>query len=128
MTIEDQFSRLEKFITTDRNLAASLISCIAIFLIFINLTTIHSPILGAASSLTFIVINTIFVGNAFFREERGFLRLSLGTLLLIAFLGLVSWAIMIIHNLDEIRSTVALLIVATLSSAANKLARSRWSR
>jgi hypothetical protein len=122
------FQRMNKLIADDEKLTATLISYTAIILIFINLTIVHSPIIGIASSLTFFLINAIFIGQAFFRKEKPFLRLMLGTLLLIALLCLISWATMIIYNLDEIRSTMALFIVATISTIINKLETNRLNR
>lgn len=114
------FHRMEELITTDKNRLATLISYAAVFLIFANLTFFRSPILGIPSTLTYFLINVVFVGQAFFQKERPFLRLMLGTLLLIAFLGLVSWATMIICNLDDVRSAMVLFIVATVSSIMSK--------
>ena len=125
MENKDVFHRMEELIVNDKKLAATLVSYVAIFLIFMNLTIVHSPILGVISSLTYFLINGIFIGQAFFRKERPFLRLMLGNLLLIAFLGLVSWATMIIYNLDENRSTIALFVVATISSLINKFEADR---
>jgi hypothetical protein len=119
---------MNKLIIDDEKLAATLVSYLAIFLIFINLTIVHSSILGFAASLTFFLIDTVFIGQVFFRKEKPFLRLMLGSLLLIALLCLVSWATMIIYNLDEIRSTIALFIVATVSSLINKLETNRLNR
>jgi len=47
-------------------------------------------------------INAIFMGNAFFEKEDPFSRFMLGTLLLIVFLGLISWVVMMIYNLDAV--------------------------
>lgn len=125
MQTKDLFQRAEKLIINDRKLVATLASYVAIFLIFMNLTFLRSPILGVMASLTFFLINGIFLGQAFFQKEKTLLRLMLGSLLLIAFLGLVSWAIMIIYNLDDIRSAMALFTVATISSVINKFETDR---
>lgn len=125
MENKDLLHRTEKWIINDKKLAATLVSYAAIFLIFINLTFVRSPILGATSSLTFFLVNVIFIGQAFFGKEKLFLRLVLGSLLLIGLLGLVSWAIMIIYNLDNIRSTIALFIVATITSVINRFETKR---
>lgn len=119
------FNRMEESIVSDKNLLATLISYATVFLIFANLTFFRSPILGIPSTLTYFLINVVFVGQAFFQKERPFFRLMLGTLLLIAFLGLASWATMIIYNLDDIRSAMALFIVATASSIMNKFETNR---
>ena len=128
MDNKDIFQRMNKVIVDDKKLAATLASYTAIILIFINLIIVRSLILSVASSLTFFLINATFMGQALFQKEKSFLRLLLGTLLLIALLCLVSWATMIIYNLDEIRSTMALFIVATTSSIINKLETNRLKR
>jgi hypothetical protein len=127
MENKDTFDRTENLIMNNK-LAATLVSYATIFVIFVNLALVHSPILGVVSSLTFFMINGIFIGQAFFQKEKPLLRLMLGILLLIAFLGLVSWVTMIMYNLDEIRSTMALFIVATVSSVINKLETNSLNR
>jgi len=117
------FDRMEKAITDDNRSIISLISYVIVFLIFINVTSAHSTILGVSCTLVFFLINSIFIGKAFFSNERAFVKVLLGSFLLIALLGLVSWATMVIYNLDETRSTVALFIVATTASITNKLNR-----
>lgn len=114
------FQTIEELVIHNR-LYASLVSYASIALIFVNSSVVHSPVLGIVSSITFFAINTIFISRLFFSKEEQILRLLSGALLLIAFLGVTSWAIMIAHNLDEIRSTLALFIVATVSSLMSKL-------
>jgi len=67
------------------------------------------------------------MGNAFFEKEDPFSRFMLGTLLLIVFLGLISWVVMMIYNLDAVRSAIVLCIVVTLSSLMSKVAKYRIS-
>ena len=128
MENQNIFHRMEESIINDKNLLATLVSYAAVFLIFTNLTIVRSPILGIPLTLTYFLVNVVFVGQAFFQKEKPFLRLMLGTMLLIAFLGLVSWAIMIIYNLDAIRSTIVLFIVATVSSIMHKFEAKRLRR
>jgi len=45
----------------------------------------------------------------------------LGSLLLIVFLGLIGLTVMMIYNLDAIRSAIVLCIVSTLSSLMYKM-------
>jgi len=95
-------------------------SFLLILIIYLNLSFVSSPIIGTATSLAFFMINGIFLGHAFFEEENVFLSFLLGSLLLIVFLGLVAWIVMILHNLDIVRSTIVLCIVTALSSFLNK--------
>jgi len=94
----------------------TLLSYATILTIFINLTTIQSPLIGAVASVAYFLINATVLGRFFFEKEQLFFRLIFGNLLLIMLLGLVSWAVMAIYNLDIIRSVTALCIVTTLSS------------
>jgi len=105
----------------------TLLSYATILIIFINLTTIHSPLIGAIASVTYFLINATVLGRFFFEKEHIFFRLIFGNLLFIMLLGLVSWAVMVIYNLDIIRSVIALCIVTTLSSFLRlKMKRVQW--
>jgi len=106
----------------------TLLSYATILIIFINLTTIGSPVIGALAFITYFLLNAPVLGRFFFEKERSFFRLMLGNLLLIIFLGLASWAVMVIYNLDIIRSVIALCIVATLSSLIRlKMKHVQWN-
>jgi len=87
---------------------------------YVNLNVFHSSILGIAASVSYFLINGIFLGHAFFEEETTFFRLTLGILLLIMLLGFVGLLTVIVYNLDVIRFTLVLLIAATLSSLLNR--------
>lgn len=97
-----------------------MISYVVILLIFINLSELQSPILGLLASAIYFSINGIFLGHALFEKETAFFRLMLGLLLLAMLLGFVGWLAVVIYNLDLIRLTLVLLIVATLSSLLNR--------
>jgi len=94
----------------------TLLSYATILIIFVNLTTIHSPIIGVVASVTYFLINATILGRFFFEKEHVFFRLIFGNLLFITLLGLVSWAVMVIYNLDIVRSVIALCIVTTVCS------------
>jgi len=104
-----------------------LLSYATILIIFMNLITIHSPLVGAIASFTYFLINATVLGRFFFEKEHVFFRLIFGNLLLIMLLGLVSWAVMVIYNLDILRSVIALCIVTTLSSFLMlKIENAQW--
>ena len=86
----------------------------------INLNIFQSPALGIVASILYFLINGIFLGNAFFKKKDTFFRLMFGILLLIMLLGFFGWLAVIIHNLDILRFTLVLVIVATLSSLLNR--------
>ena len=114
------FERLEKSIVEDDKLLFTIVSYVSILAIFLNLNMINSAIVGLIASSVFFLINGTFLGSAFFKEESRFLRFTLGILLLLVFLGLVSWMVMIAYNLDIIRSTIVLLIISTFCTIMNK--------
>jgi len=98
-----------------------------VLLIFVNLNTIRWAVVGVVVSFVFFLINAIFLGSAFFKKEEPFLRLAFSGFLLVAIIGLVGWTVLIIYNLDIIRSTIALSIVSAISSIINKLSRYTFS-
>ncbi|TET26783.1 MAG: hypothetical protein E3J73_03765 [Candidatus Bathyarchaeum sp.] len=116
-----KFPKLEESIACDKNLWFTVISYTTIFVIFANLTAIRLPLIGTMASLTYFLINGIFLGRVFFKKNQLFLRFTLGNLLLLVLLGLVGWAVMIAYNLDAIRVTIVLTIVTTLCSLVNRL-------
>lgn len=106
----------------DQNVRCTLFSYAMVFLIFINISVVHSPVMGIAASSVYFLINANFLGNAFFEKKFHFFRFMLGSLLLIVFLGLTSLVVMMIYNLDAVRSTIVLCTVTTLSSFMSKMA------
>lgn len=115
-----QFKNIEKLITQDKPFAFTIVSLLISCIIYLNNVSVKSPIIGTVTSLVFFSINTIFIEHAFFEKENVFFRLMFGVLLLIMLLGFVGWLIMIIHNLDALRFSLVLFIVATLSSLLNR--------
>ena len=125
MTRKLRLGELEALIASDEKLFFTLLSYAIILVIFTNLCVLHSWLLGGITSIIYISINGIFLGHAFFEKEGTFLRFMLGNLLLVLFLGLTSWAIMIIYNLDTIRSAIVLCITAFVASLLNKGMKSK---
>ena len=118
-----RFENVEKAIVRDKKFRCTMSSYAMVFLIFINISIVHSPVMGITVSSVYFLINAIFLGSAFCEKEDLFLRFILGTLLLIVFLGLISFVVMMIYNLDAIRSTIVLCTVTTLSSFISKMAK-----
>lgn len=115
-----RYRKLEELIVRDHNFIFTIFSFLLILIIYLNLSFTSSPIIGTAASIAFFMINGIFLGHAFFEKENAFLSFLLGSLLFIVFLGLVAWIVMILHNLDIVRSTIVLCIVTALSSFLNR--------
>ena len=107
----------------DDRLLCTIFSYALIALTFVNISLLHSRLMGITASFLYFLVNAIFLGNAFFQKEDRFIRLMLGSLSLIVILGLISWVVMMIFNLDIFRSTLVLFIVSTLSSAMSKTRR-----
>lgn len=125
MRIRSGFDKIEQLITRDEKLFFTAISYVITLAIFINLSGFQSPVLGLLASAIYFLINGIFLGHAFFKEETAFFRLMFGLLLLIMLLGFVGWLAVVIHNLDITRFTLVLLITATLSSLLNKTVKNK---
>jgi len=120
MEIDFDFLKLEKFIVRDGKILFTTISYVMILVILINLNFILSPAIGIPASIVYFLINGIFLGHSFFENQDIFPRFLLGSLLLVVFLGIAAWAVMIIYNLDAIRSAIVLCIVTTLCSVLNR--------
>ena len=115
------FKGLERSIVHDRKFISTVFSFLVVGLIFLNLSSFNSIILGVVSSIVYFLINGTFLGSVFFSEEGVALRLTLGVLLLVALLGLVGWLVMIIYNLDILRSVLVLFIVTAFCSLMNRV-------
>ncbi len=83
--------------------------------IAINLAITKSFAIGLVASTLYFLINGVFLGRGFFKDNP-YLQLALGIFLTTSALGTVSWAAMIIHNLDVIPSIATLATVATIST------------
>jgi len=115
------FGKVEETVLHDENFRSTMLSYLMVLLVFINASVVHSPVIGIAASSLYFLTNAIFLGNIFFERETPLSRFMLGSLLLIVFLGLIGLTVMMIYNLDAIRSAIVLLIVATFSSLMYKM-------
>lgn len=115
-----RFAMIEKLVAQDKSFLYTIVSYSVALAIFINQNTLKSPLIGLVASVIYFVINTIFLGNAFFEKENTFFRSMSGVLLLTMLLGFIGWLILIIYNLDVTRVALVLLVVATLSSLLNR--------
>lgn len=112
--------KLEELIIRDQKLLFTITSYIMILVVCTNQTINLSPLISATAMIVYFLINATFLSQFFFREEELFLRFTLGSLLLIVFLGLVAEAVMIIYNLDIVRTAVVLATLTALCSLSNK--------
>jgi len=120
-----RFDSVEKSLVKDRNFVYTIFLYFVILVIFINLDTFQSPLVGLIASLIYFLVNAVFLGNAFFEKENAFFRLMFGILLLTMLLGLVGWLVLIMYNLDVIRCALVLGVVATFSSLLNRRMKHR---
>jgi len=116
-----RLKKVEELIVRDEKFLFTTISCLMILIISLNSIFSLSVALGIIASLIFFLINILFLGHTLFEKEIPFLRLILGSLMLLLFLGIIGWVILIIYNLDIIRVTIALCVLAGLSSTMNRL-------
>ena len=121
-------STIERSVVQDKKFLCTIVSYLTALVVFLNLKSLQSPLVGLTAFATYFVINAVFLGNAFFKEENAFFRLAFGALLFIMLLGLVGWVTLIVHNLDILRVILVLLVTATLSSLLNMRMRHRNAR
>ena len=119
------FMNLEYLIARDQKFVFTMLSYIAIFAIFVNMSLTDSPVIGIAASAMYFLINATYFGHAIFERENIFIRFMLGNLILIVILGSVAWAVMILYNLDNIRSAMVLFITASFASLLNRKVKSQ---
>ena len=119
------FTNLTQLITLDKKLSFTILSYISILTIFINLSLTSTPIIGVPATIIYFLINSAFIGMALFQNENLLLKLLLGALLLIVILGLTGLAVMILYNLDNLRSAIVLSITTSIASVLNKRMKSK---
>ncbi len=112
--------KLESLVVRDRRFLFTLASYVAVLAIYVNLMVLRSPVLGGIATILLFLVDSIFLGNAIFRKENAFFRLVFGILLFVMLLGSLNWIALITYNLDISKSTLALLVTATISSVLNR--------
>lgn len=125
MVSKSLFMSLSRLIVQDKRYSFTFLSYISILAIYINLNSTQSPFIGITTSTIFFIVNAIFLGQALFENEKPFIRFLLGNLLLIVFLGLVGLTVMLLYNLDDLRTTIALCITTFFASILNKRMKSK---
>jgi hypothetical protein len=125
MRLLPELENLEGLVVRDKNCLVTIISYFAVVVVSINLNTFKSPLVGFSASVIYWVINTIFLGNAFFWKESTFFRLMFGSFFHVMILGLVGWLTMVLYNLDVLLFSAVLMITTTLSSLFNRRMRQK---
>jgi hypothetical protein len=111
---------IEQRISRDEKLGFTLLAYAAVLTIFVNLSTLQSPILGLIGSAVYFLINGIFLGHSLFGKEDPFFKLMLGILMLLVLLGFIGWLAVIIYDLNIVIFIVVLLMTTTISSLLNR--------
>lgn len=120
MEVISIFYRIENLIIQDKNFAFTAFSYIMVGLVFTNLSLFSSPILGIFASLTYFLINGIFLGNAFSKDIKNlYVKFMFGSFILIMLLGTIAWLTVVVTNMDVIKTTIVLVAVTTLCSFLN---------
>lgn len=111
-------SDIKKIILRYRDIVYFVLSLFMGLMIFINSLIFNSVFIGIFTSITYILINGNFLGCTFFKESD--LKLPLGVLLLIAFLGLLGWLFIVFAGLTIIEVTIVLYIASVFSFGVKK--------
>jgi len=119
------FANLAQLITQDKKFSFTILSYISVLAIFINLSLTPTPIIGTPATIIYLLVNSTFLGNALFQDEKLLIKLLLGNLLLIVILTLTGLTIMILYNLDTLRTAMVLSIVTLITSTLNKRMKPR---
>lgn len=115
-----QLSKVGTLVAQDQKYIFTLTCYILILITYLNLKSLQSSVLGLATSVSYFLINGIFLGRAFFEKEDAFFKLMFGILLLIMLLGFVGWLAVILYKLDTTIFILVLFIVTTFSSLLSK--------
>jgi len=114
------FVNMQYQIIRDQKFVFTLLSYTTIFLIFVNISLVSSPVVGVIASAIYFLINATYLGHAMFEQENAFVEFMLGLLVLVVVLGLVAWAVLILHNLNSIASVIVLSITSSFASFLNR--------
>lgn len=107
----------------DKNFLFTVISYLIVLVVFVNLKTLESSVIGFIALAIYSAINSVLLGNSFLRNESAFLTLIFGFFLLIILLGLIGWLAILVYNLDIAPFSLVLAIAATFSSLTNRRMR-----
>jgi uncharacterized integral membrane protein len=115
MTLE----KLEEMIARDRRCIFTVLAIVSTIAMLINSITFSSPIVGTALTTIYLLINSIFLGNLFFKEESANFRVILGSLVLLMIMALEGSSLIILSSLFtiifDIKAAIVILNLATLA-------------
>jgi len=112
------FKKIERTISTDRKGTFMLISLASTIGIYINSTRLSSLYLGVIFSIIYFLINSVFTGNIFFKDESVSFRFVFGLFVLLMLIAIGGAVIIVASALIPIRfnvtTTTALLAILTV--------------
>jgi hypothetical protein len=115
MTLE----KLEEMIARDRRSVFTALAIVSTIVMLINSITISSTIVGTVLTTIYFLINGIFLGNVFFKEESANFRVLLGFLVLLMIMALEGASLIIISAafpiIFDIKATAVILNLATIA-------------
>ena len=112
---------LERIIGTDKRGLFSILALLSTIGIYINSITISSFFVGVSLSSIYFVINSVFLGEFFFKDENTNFRVALGLLLLFTVLAASNGLAMFVVALEifpilyEIKMVVTVLTLVTIA-------------
>ena len=111
--------KLESVIASDRRGIFTILAIVSTIGMLVNSTTFSSPIIGTILATIYFLINSIFSGNIFFKEESANFRVLLGFLVLLMIIAIEGASLIIISSLFPIifdaKATVVILNLATVA-------------
>jgi len=111
---------IEQKIHNDSHYIYALLSFLTVLILFLNITSINSPIVGISASVIYLTLNGVFLGRALFGKEIVFIRFAFGVLVLTIILGLFGWVAVTTYRLGVIESTVILLVASCIAFLLNR--------
>lgn len=111
--------KLVEMIARDRRGVFTILAIVSTIGMLINSITFLSPIIGTVLATVYLLINSIFLGNVFFKEENTNFRMILGFLVLLMIIAIESASLIIISAVFPIifdaKATVTILNLATVA-------------
>jgi len=111
--------KLEQTISIDRKGTFTIIALLATIGIYMNSTRLSSPFFGVVLTIIYFTINSVVMGNVFFRDEKPNFRLVFGLLLSLMLVAAGGATIIVTSGLIPIKfdtpTTTALLALITVA-------------
>ena len=114
-----KLGKLEETIARDKRGIFTILAIASTIGILINSIIFLSSIIGIILAIIYFSVNSIFLGNVFFKEENASFRLLLGLLVLLMIIAMEGAFLIIMSAVFPIRfdakATVAILNLATVA-------------